>query len=105
MMTWLKLHPEADFQAHVGLIATFLDDADPRPAAEQFTANYGFGGWMPFGEGRFKMLEGLGLQYPGDPVLAPLFATKLRDEFVVVYSSSVVAIVQPGGAFEVARLD
>ena len=105
MMTWVQLHPEADFMAHVGILASFLDAGDPRPAAEQFNANYGFGGWMPFGEGKFKMLEGLGLQYPGDPVLAPLFATKLGDETIVVYSSSVVAIIQPGGSFEVARLD
>jgi hypothetical protein len=104
MTTWLKLHPGAAID-HGGLIFTFIDAADPRPAREQFNERYVYGGWQPFGDGRFKLLEGLGLEYPEDPVLAPLWATRVGDEIVVIYSASVVAIIQPGGSFEVARLD
>jgi hypothetical protein len=101
-MIWLKLHPEATPE-HIGLIPTFLDGDDPRSASEQFNARYQFGGWVPLP--RFKLLNGMGLQYPGDPVLAPLYGAKLHDEVVVIYSSGFVAVIQPGGAFEVARLD
>jgi hypothetical protein len=101
-MTWVRLHPEATLE-HVGLIPSFLDADDPRPAAEQFNARYQFGGWSPLP--RFTLIEGLGLSYPGDPILAPLYATRLHDEIVVIYSAGFVAIVQPGGTFEVSRLD
>jgi hypothetical protein len=103
-MIWVKLHPEATLE-HVGLIPTFLDGNDARPAVEQFNARYQFGGWDPFGQGQFKLVEGLGLSYPDDPVLAPLYGTKLHGDIVVLYSAGIVAIIKPDLSFEVARLD
>ena len=43
--------------------------------------------------------------YPGDPVLPPVAERKLRDERIVMYPGAIIAVFQPDGAFEVARLD
>ena len=45
------------------------------------------------------------LHYPGDPDFEPLAAVWLRREVIMVYECSIVAIVQPDGSFEVARMD
>ncbi len=100
MMIWAlkrNITPE-----HLGLIPSFLDEDDPRPAREQFDAKY-IGGWMPFPG--FEMLEGGDLKYPEDPVTICLAETKLRDETIRFYQSSWVSITQPDGSFEVSRMD
>jgi hypothetical protein len=53
----------------------------------------------------FKLLEGDKLSYPGDPVLEPLGEIQLRDERIVMYQYSIVAVIQPDGSFEAARMD
>ena len=85
----------------LGFLPEFLDAGDPRPAREQFAANY-VGGWDPVPG--FK-LDGECLVYPGDPALPPIGYTLLRDEVVVFYPYAFVLVRQPGGAFEVARMD
>jgi hypothetical protein len=86
----------------LGLLPLFLDDADPRPAREQFAANY-IGGWEPV-PGVTALADG-SLSYPGDPLLRPLAQTRLRDEVIRVFEASFVSITQPDGSFEVARMD
>lgn len=89
----------------VGAIPYFLHNADPRPAREQFNERYAHGGgWMPMSGFKFDS-EGQTLKYPGDPAYKPLAVGKLRDETIIVYQYAIVAIVQPSGAFEVARMD
>lgn len=83
----------------------FLRDDDKRPAAEQFNERYEFGGWSPFGEGKWKLLEDNSLQYPEDPLLEPLAQCRLGKELIVLYPGDFVAIIQPDRSFEVARLD
>jgi hypothetical protein len=42
---------------------------------------------------------------PGDPPLLPIAVTMLRDEEIRFYDHSWLAIVQPDGSLEVARVD
>jgi len=90
---------------HLGLIPWMLDDHDKRPAREQFDEHYAHGGgWQPVPG--FKMLEDHWLKYPGDPEpLVPRATCNLRTELIVFYDHAFVAIIQPDGAFEVARMD
>lgn len=97
---WTFLNPQADYSS-LGYVPGFLDLDDPRPAAEQIESNY-VSGWLPFSG--FK-LRGTFLKYPGDPTLKPLAETHLRDEHILFYPDSWLAIIQPDGSFEVARLD
>jgi hypothetical protein len=88
----------------LGLIEVMLDDDDPRPAREQLDANYQHGGgWQPLR--LFKLLDNGCLQYPGDPLFRPLAEARLRDELIRFYEHEVVAIIQPDGCFEAARMD
>ena len=94
----------------LGLIPDFLDEKDPRPAREQFDANYQHGGGWHSIEGfnvtrRNNGNSGIVLKYPGDPPLEPIAFWAFRDELIVVYPYALVAIFQAGGEYEVARLD
>lgn len=88
MIWWLLEGHEPD---EIGFLPSFLDEADPRPAREQFDANYPYGGyWRKVGE-----IDKAGvMHYPGDPDLRPIGGTRLRDEVVLVYPASFVAIIQ-----------
>ena len=98
---WIAKHPQFR-PAMLGFIPSFLSEDDPRPAAEQIAARY-VGGWMPFHG--FRMLPNGDLAYPGDAPTQLLAETKLRDETIRFYDSAWVAIVQPDGTHEIARLD
>lgn len=103
MMQWKMLHPRATME-HLGYIPGFLSEDDPRPAKEQLHANYAHGGgWRPMSN--FKLMNLNALQYPSDPVLLPIASTKLRNETICIYECAIVAIVQPDGSFEAARMD
>lgn len=87
---------------HLGYIPMFLSDDNPRSAKEQIDAAYQ-SGWHPFK--RFELGLDNTLRYPGDPPQKPLAQTKLRDELILFYPGSWVAIIQPDRSFEVARID
>jgi hypothetical protein len=89
----------------LGMLPDFINQNDPRPAREQFDANYQHGGgWHPIPG--FIHRKGVSLEYPGDPPYHPIAMWPLRDELIVVYRYGLVAIFQvKTGAFEVARLD
>jgi hypothetical protein len=90
---------------HVGLIPSFLDPDDPRPAHEQFNTNYAHGGgWWPM-SGFTLDLESKVLTYPGDPPCEPLALIPFREERIYIYESAFVAIVQPDNTYEVSRMD
>jgi hypothetical protein len=95
----LRAHPH-----HVGLLPTFLDANDPRPAAEQFQERYLYGGWRPQ-EGFTKGRKRYELLFPGDPPLNPIAAMMLGEETIMVYQHGYVAIWQPDGSFEMCRMD
>lgn len=100
MKNIVLLHPRAT-QEHLGFIPGFLDEADPRPAREQFDDRY-VGGWRPLPKFR---LDGVTLRYPGDPPMKPYAMIQFRDEIILAYEGDFVVIVQPDGSFEGARMD
>ena len=100
-LDWTLHHPKMTME-HLGFIPTFLSLADPRPAKEQFDTAY-VGGWSPFP--KFTLHPNKTLTYPGDPPMKPLAETSFRDEKIYVYESAWVAIVQPDGSYEIARMD
>jgi len=103
MLKFEMLHPRMT-EAALGYIPSFLDADDPRPAAKQIDANYQHGGgWSPQPE--FKLLDHNSIKYPGDDPLVPLAKAKLRDETILFYRHSYVAIIQPDRTYEVARVD
>lgn len=102
-MIWRSLHPKGTLEM-LGYIPAMVSDDDPRPAVEQFDSNYRHGGgWDPFPG--FTMLPDGNLSYPGDPPTIALAETQLRDEVIRFYQHSWVAVIQPNGSFEVARMD
>jgi hypothetical protein len=104
IVSWTLLHPRAD----LGYLDTMLWDTDPRPAAEQFNERYAYGGgWEPMkGWTLFEATGGAPIiQYPDDPVLAPVAMCELRDERIYLYPGAWVAIVAADGTYQIARMD
>lgn len=103
MIQFEFLHPEMTDE-HLGFLPLMLDERNPAPAREQLDAGYQHGGgWNPF-QG-FTLTDANELTYPGDPAYTPLAQAKLRDELIVFYDHSWVAIIQPDRSFEVCRMD
>ncbi len=101
-MEWVLKHPRATLDM-LGYIPGFLSQDDPRPAREQLDSAYRTGGgWQPF---KGFTITPRGLQYPGDPPMALIAETTLRDEVVRFYQCSWVAIIQPDGTYEISRMD
>ena len=92
-----------------GLLPQFVSEHDPRPAKEQINEAYAHGGgWNSF-EG-FTLVSSddksqYGLDYPGDPMSKELSRAMFRDELLVFFKGSWLAIIQKDGSFEVSRLD
>ena len=80
---------------------------DPRPAARQVHTAYKHGGgWQPFtGFKLIKKLDRYRLVYPGDPDMMELSRATLRDETIVFFQMSWLAIIQPDETYEVARVN
>ena len=105
IQTIILLHPSATVD-HIGILPDMLDEADPRPAKEQFDTGYAHGGgWSPFGDGQWRVNDEYRIKYPGDPWLFPLAMMVLREEMILIYELGIVAIFQPDGTFEIARMD
>lgn len=98
------LHPQAN-NYHVGEIPYWLDEANPKTAAEQLNDGYAFGGWQPFGAGVVRLNADNSFSYPGDPPQHPIAEMHLRDELILMYQHSWVAVVQPDRSFELCRMD
>jgi hypothetical protein len=99
------LHPAATPE-HLGPIPHWLDEDDPRPAAQQLDGHYQHGGgWRPMP--KFKMKDRMTgvLTYPGDQPFRPWAAILFRKEMIFAYDHEIFAILQPDGSFEVARMD
>jgi hypothetical protein len=102
-MKWLLFQPGMTAE-HLGIIPAMLDEGDPRPAAEQFHANYAHGGgWRP--TRGFALSAEWVLSYPGDPPMRPVAMTQLREEFIMLYPHAWVLVLQPGGSWAVCRMD
>lgn len=107
-MTWV-INPKFnidDVPDLLGLIPSFLDDADDRSARQQLDANYGHGGgWRPMQGFTLRGNGNASLHYKGDPPLEWIAVTNLRDEVIHVFRYSWVMITQPNGSYEIARMD
>ena len=112
-LMWELLHEKMTAE-HLGLIPHFLNINDKRTAAEQFNANYQWGGWSPFGGKKWTMATdgtltyyepNLDMEDMQDPPLKPLARCSLRNEVIYFYDYAIVAIVQPDASFEVSRMD
>ena len=102
MIEWKMLHPKMTIE-HLGFIPDFVFEHDPRSAKEQFNERY-WPRWRNFD--KFKMnKDNHDLLYPGDLPIKPLAMAQLRDEKIVFYDHSWVAIIQKDGSFEVCRMD
>jgi len=104
MIAFKGLSPHFNSEYHLGWIPTFLNENDPDPAWRQIDKNYGHGGgWNP--QNGFRMTASRSLLYPGDPPMVALAVAQLREEKIYVYDYGYVAILQPDGLYEVARVD
>ena len=112
MMIW-RLSPafdQNDAVAMLGYIPDFLFESDARPAGVQINERYAHGGgWHPIA-GPWPRAPGPQLIFPPDPpapqvVYRMVAWTQLREERIMVYEHSWVAIVQPDDTYEIARLD
>lgn len=89
---------------NMGRLPTFLHSDCPEPAAKQLGVGYAFaGGWRP--QRGFDLASDNSLTYPGDPPMLPIAEARLRDETILLYPYSYVAVVQPDRTFEVCRMD
>lgn len=93
-----------------GFLPMFFNPHDPRPAKEQAHTAYAHGGgWRPFEGFDLKQPAHFGggyfLIYPGDPPMYERSRGRLRDELIVLFESDWVAIIQPDGSYEIARMD
>lgn len=105
MLAWKLLHPRMTL-AHLGNIQYWFDDKDPLSAREQVNKHYGFaGGWKPFPKFKLGAGDSPSLCYPEDPPTRPLAITQLRDERIVFYEHSWLAVFQKDGNWEVCRCD
>jgi hypothetical protein len=87
-----------------GIIPSFLDLDDPRPAREQFAAKY-IAGWNPFKGFTFDKDEGV-IHYKGDPPLKVVSAMLFREECILLFPYAWVLIMQTeDNSWEIARMD
>lgn len=103
-MPWYETYAGA-----AGIIPEFLSVADPRPAKEQLHEGYAHGGgWQKFDGFELspaRVTQGMTINYQGDPPYKAVAWVRLRDELIVVFQGAWVAVIQPGGSYEIARMD
>ena len=103
MISFTFTNPEITYE-HLGMIPSFIEHSDPRPAADQIHENYAHGGgWRPFTG--FTMNQDGSISYPGERDLIVLAEAQFRDETLRYYEYSWFAIVQPDGSYEISRLN
>lgn len=93
---------------HTGLLPTFFSEGDPLSAKEQVHQAYTHGGgWNSFpGFTLCNWEKGPAtIEYAGDPSMREMSRAKLRDETIILFESAWLAIVQPNGDFDIARVD
>jgi hypothetical protein len=88
-----------------GYLPQFLDELDKDSAEKQLHKNYMHGGGFNHFDGFTMHPETYVLTYPNDPPFGPIAHAYLRDELVLFYPHSWVAIVQKDKSFRIARMD
>ena len=106
-MIQFKLTDPRYTYAAVGLLPEFFDERNPQSARDQLHEAYAHGGGVHPFKG-FDLIEVDGkaaLQYPGDPLAHEIARATCRDETIILFAYSWVAIVQKNGAYIVTRCD
>jgi len=97
------LHPRANWE-HLGFIPDMLSENNPKSATQQLNDGYQHGGgWTPFNG--HALLPDNSIKYPGDPPHKPIAEMRLRDELILIYEHSWVAVIQPDRSYEICRMD
>lgn len=101
---WQLIDPTATLET-LGFLPVIFDPRDEAPARDQAADRYAHGGgWRP--QKRWTLdTATLIARYPGDEPYKPLAKLQLRDETIVLYPSSWVAIIQSDGSYEISRMD
>jgi hypothetical protein len=107
-MIWQVTQPGFEEQT-LGLIPSFFDEADPRPAAEQLHANY-IGGAHPLQNASLTQTAEpgrLGLSFGARSfrVFEEVARAQLRDEEIIVFETAWLAIRQIDGTFAVFNVN
>ena len=96
------LPPNPDVSV-AGYLPWFFDENDPLTAVEQINKNYAHGGgWRPYSGFQYTPRA---LYHPDDPPMPLVALGRLRTEQLRLYKMSWLAIVQPDGSHEIARVD
>ena len=100
-LTITLLEPGVTLQT-LGALPDMLDANDPAPAREQLGRRYqhGFRGRS----GWYLDADDV-LHFPGDRPYRPIAELRMRDERILVFECSFVAVIQSDRSFEVARID
>lgn len=90
-----------------GYLPLMLNASDPRSVQEQLNETYAHGGgWNSFSG--FSLLEDgktYSLSYPSDPPLPEISRAEFRDQLLVLFQYSWLAIIEDGKLIDVARVD
>lgn len=107
-MQWLLTHPRATPE-HLGYVPSFFSEDDPRPAREQLDERYAHGGGFRPALGALRLHPGNAgrayLTYPGDPPFPEIARTTLRDERLIFFDRSYLAIVQADDSHVLCKVD
>ena len=95
---------------YAGLLPEFFSLLDPRPARDQLHDSYAHGGgvrpFKGFTLSRDWRNSGTAtLHYPQDPPMREVSRGMLREETIILFESSWLAIVQPSGDYLICRVD
>lgn len=102
-----KIGASADEVLHawIGFIPDFLSPDCEDSAAKQIGRNYKHGGgWRPL-EGYSLDLEPGIVTHSSGLQMRPIAAAVMRAEVIAIYPRGYVAIIQPNGVFEIAKVD
>jgi hypothetical protein len=100
-----EFHVPRMTEEHLGMLINWIDQDDPRGAAEQLDSHYPYGGFKQYPMTGFRVEREKCLKYPGDPLLKPMATAKLRDEVICFYDCEIVAVFQKDGSYVAARFD
>ena len=102
-LTITLLEPGVTLQT-LGALPDMLDANDPAPAREQLDRGYRHGGGFRGLSGWYLGADDV-LHFPGDRPYRPIAEMRMRDERILVFEGSFVAVIAPDRSFEVARMD
>ena len=102
-LTITFLEPGVTLQT-LGALPDMLDANDPAPAREQLDRGYRNGGGFRALSGWYLGADDV-LHFPGDRPYRPIAEMRMRDERILFFEGSFVAVIQSDRSFEVCWMD